>query len=207
MVFDTGRTEETNRDRLTPQGCTQQFDPYRSDASDEFILLTLCAKERRYRKPFVFLHLRAHSKLEDSIAILLRLLTMFSLFSSCFRSSKLPEEPAAKMLVDPEAQTPGVVQLANATTQPGCTFCSVEEHPEQFNLVYEDELLVAFNDRKPSAKHHLLVCPKTHVGRYSQVISSLKGRLISVFREREVYDEARRPSSCVIISLVFFECP
>ncbi|KAH6909315.1 HIT-like domain-containing protein [Coprinopsis sp. MPI-PUGE-AT-0042] len=88
---------------------------------------------------------------------------MFSLFSSCFRSSHLSEAPTAKMLVDPEAQTPGIAQLATVTTKPGCKFCSIDERHGQFDLVYEDDLLVAFNDRKPAAKHHLLVCPKTHV--------------------------------------------
>lgn len=50
-----------------------------------------------------------------------------------------------------------------ANTKPGCTFCGAHERPDQFKIVYEDELLVAFEDIRPAAKHHVLVCPKHHV--------------------------------------------
>ena len=44
-----------------------------------------------------------------------------------------------------------------------CKFCQIISENDKNVILYEDEHLVIFNDIKPSAKHHLLVVPKTHI--------------------------------------------
>ncbi|KAJ3292722.1 hypothetical protein HDU79_001116 [Rhizoclosmatium sp. JEL0117] len=47
----------------------------------------------------------------------------------------------------------------------GCIFCGIADNPkEQSRKVYEDERFVAFHDINPSAKVHLLIVPKEHIG-------------------------------------------
>ncbi|KAJ7266553.1 HIT-like protein [Mycena rebaudengoi] len=43
-----------------------------------------------------------------------------------------------------------------------CAFCQVTQS-EGFNIVYEDETFVAFQDHKPAAVHHIQVIPKRHI--------------------------------------------
>ncbi|KAF8151248.1 HIT-like protein [Mycena galopus ATCC 62051] len=43
-----------------------------------------------------------------------------------------------------------------------CPFCDVSSK-NGFNVVYEDELFVAFLDRKPAAEHHIQLVPKRHI--------------------------------------------
>ncbi|KIP11088.1 hypothetical protein PHLGIDRAFT_100407 [Phlebiopsis gigantea 11061_1 CR5-6] len=44
----------------------------------------------------------------------------------------------------------------------GCTFCGVSKE-KGFDVVWEDDAFVVFNDRNPASKHHLLVIPRRHV--------------------------------------------
>lgn len=48
--------------------------------------------------------------------------------------------------------------------KPGCIFCKIAAKEEETSLIYEDEEISAFSDRKPAAKHHYLVVPKQHYG-------------------------------------------
>ncbi|WVR05621.1 hypothetical protein IAU60_002643 [Kwoniella sp. DSM 27419] len=43
-----------------------------------------------------------------------------------------------------------------------CIFCNVSP-ARGFNVVYEDDTLIAFHDRTPRAKVHLLIIPRYHV--------------------------------------------
>lgn len=44
-----------------------------------------------------------------------------------------------------------------------CLFCKIanKEIPSQY--VYEDDLVIAFNDIEPQAPHHILIIPKEHI--------------------------------------------
>lgn len=44
-----------------------------------------------------------------------------------------------------------------------CVFCNVTT-ANGFNIVYEDNDLIAFHDRAPGAKSHLLITPRKHIG-------------------------------------------
>ncbi|RIA98743.1 HIT-like domain-containing protein [Glomus cerebriforme] len=44
-----------------------------------------------------------------------------------------------------------------------CTFCAISSERDFTSLLYVDENVVAFNDIKPAATHHVLVVPKKHI--------------------------------------------
>ncbi|WWC60557.1 uncharacterized protein I303_103131 [Kwoniella dejecticola CBS 10117] len=67
-------------------------------------------------------------------------------FLSCF--------PSRKTLGDEDSLAP----LSGG----GCIFCNVSKE-KGFNIVYEDEELIAFHDRTPRAKVHLLIIPRRHL--------------------------------------------
>lgn len=49
-----------------------------------------------------------------------------------------------------------------------CIFCKIASK-EIGNLIYEDDLVVAFNDLNPQAPVHVLIIPKKHIERISDV--------------------------------------
>ena len=44
-----------------------------------------------------------------------------------------------------------------------CLFCKIVERAIPADIVYEDDLLLAFNDISPQAPTHVLIVPKTHI--------------------------------------------
>jgi histidine triad (HIT) family protein len=44
-----------------------------------------------------------------------------------------------------------------------CLFCRIIRGEAQSQMVYQDDLAVAFKDIRPQAPVHLLVCPKKHI--------------------------------------------
>ncbi len=44
-----------------------------------------------------------------------------------------------------------------------CIFCKIANGQIPSNLVYEDELVAAFNDMNPQAPVHILIVPKVHI--------------------------------------------
>ena len=51
---------------------------------------------------------------------------------------------------------------------PDCIFCKIA-NGEMGTLVYEDETVAAFNDLSPQAPVHVLIIPKKHIARISDV--------------------------------------
>ena len=49
-----------------------------------------------------------------------------------------------------------------------CIFCKIA-NKEMGKLVYEDETVAAFNDLNPQAPVHVLIIPKKHIARISDV--------------------------------------
>jgi histidine triad (HIT) family protein len=64
-----------------------------------------------------------------------------------------------------------------------CIFCKIA-NKEIGKLVYEDELVAAFDDINPQAPVHVLVIPKKHIARISDIEGEdeimLMGRLLAV---------------------------
>lgn len=52
----------------------------------------------------------------------------------------------------------------NLGRKTGCVFCKIAAKEQDTPLVYEDESMAVFSDRRPAAKHHYLVIPKEHYG-------------------------------------------
>ncbi|SGY13380.1 BQ5605_C010g05848 [Microbotryum silenes-dioicae] len=65
-------------------------------------------------------------------------------------------------------------------TEEGCTFCEIRDRVQRAARVYEDEHVMAFLDILPIREGHLLVVPKAHYARVSQLPSILSSHLGSV---------------------------
>ena len=44
-----------------------------------------------------------------------------------------------------------------------CIFCKIANKEIPSEIVYEDDLVIAFKDLSPTAPHHILVIPKQHI--------------------------------------------
>lgn len=63
----------------------------------------------------------------------------------------------------------------------GCLFCDIVNRRLPANIVFEDEYVVAFEDVKAQAPLHVLVVPKDHIEKVSDMTeanSAIAGRLI-----------------------------
>jgi histidine triad (HIT) family protein len=52
--------------------------------------------------------------------------------------------------------------------EPSCLFCRIVRKEIPAKIVFEDERVLAFHDVAPKAPTHVIVIPKTHVGRLSE---------------------------------------
>ncbi len=62
-----------------------------------------------------------------------------------------------------------------------CIFCKIAHKEIPVVLEYEDEILAAFNDKEPRAPLHVLIIPKNHIARISDLTeqtSELVGRMV-----------------------------
>jgi histidine triad (HIT) family protein len=50
-----------------------------------------------------------------------------------------------------------------------CLFCKIANHELQSNIIYEDDLVVAFDDIKPQAPQHKLIIPRKHIATLNDV--------------------------------------
>ena len=55
----------------------------------------------------------------------------------------------------------------------GCLFCEIAEKNRPAKLIYEDDLVIAFEDINPQAPVHCLIVPKKHI---STSLGIRKGR-------------------------------
>ena len=67
----------------------------------------------------------------------------------------------------------------------GCIFCDIANKKTATSLLYEDELVVVFDDLYPKAPIHKLIIPKQHIETINDVTpkqESLVGHLFTVAR-------------------------
>jgi histidine triad (HIT) family protein len=50
-----------------------------------------------------------------------------------------------------------------------CIFCKIAKKEIPTSVEYEDEAIIAFNDKNPEAPVHMLIMPKEHIGRISDI--------------------------------------
>ncbi len=68
-------------------------------------------------------------------------------------------------------------------TDEDCIFCKIVRGEIPAQKVYEDELVLAFNDIKPQAPLHVLVVPKRHIAMLDEASAEdapALGRMLSV---------------------------
>ena len=66
-----------------------------------------------------------------------------------------------------------------------CIFCKIANKEIPSSVVYEDELVLAFNDINPVAPVHILVVPKKHIASANDIKSlsgSMTPKYIMIFR-------------------------
>lgn len=64
------------------------------------------------------------------------------------------------------------------TDTPDCIFCKIASHAIPVDAIYEDDQVIAFNDREPQAPTHLLVIPKQHFANVGAADAILLGSLL-----------------------------
>ncbi|MDI6869960.1 MAG: histidine triad nucleotide-binding protein [Bacillota bacterium] len=67
-----------------------------------------------------------------------------------------------------------------------CLFCRIAAKEIPAQVVYEDELIIAFRDINPQAPVHLLIIPKGHVASVREIDEAhplVAGRLLRVARD------------------------
>ena len=57
-----------------------------------------------------------------------------------------------------------------------CIFCKIAAHEIPSTVVYEDDLVIAFDDLNPQAPVHTLVIPKGH---YADIVDGVPGEVLA----------------------------
>lgn len=71
---------------------------------------------------------------------------------------------------------------------PDCIFCKIIKKEIPSEIIFEDDLVLAFNDRFPVASTHVLIIPKEHIESVNHLTETeknekLMGRLILVAKK------------------------
>ena len=81
-----------------------------------------------------------------------------------------------------------------------CPFCRIASHVEPAAMVYEDEALMAFMDKNPVTRGHLLVAPKAHYETLLDLDADLVSRLfVLVARVAKALWRALRPDGLNVL--------
>lgn len=80
-----------------------------------------------------------------------------------------------------------------------CIFCKIAKKEIETSIEYEDESIIAFNDKNPQAPVHVLIMPKEHIERVNDITvdsMNLLGEMVivakEIVRERGVFDSGYR---------------
>ena len=57
-----------------------------------------------------------------------------------------------------------------------CIFCKIAQHEIPSTIVYEDDMVIAFDDLNPQAPVHTLVVPKAH---YDNIVDDVPGEVLA----------------------------
>lgn len=67
-----------------------------------------------------------------------------------------------------------------------CLFCKIAKKEMNSQIVYEDDLVLAFNDINPQAPHHVLIIPHEHIPTINDVSeknNELLGHMINTSKK------------------------
>lgn len=80
-----------------------------------------------------------------------------------------------------------------------CIFCKIAKKEIGTLIEYEDESIIAFDDKNPQAPIHVLIIPKKHIARVNDITAhnmKLLGKMIiaaqGIARKRGVFDSGYR---------------
>jgi histidine triad (HIT) family protein len=80
-----------------------------------------------------------------------------------------------------------------------CLFCRIIKREIPASIVYEDDLLLAFNDIHPQAPTHVLLVPKRHIPSLNemgagdnQIVGELHRRAAALARDRGIAESGFR---------------
>ena len=80
-----------------------------------------------------------------------------------------------------------------------CLFCKIVEGSIPSDKVYEDDLVLAFNDISPQAPVHILIIPKTHIATINDLTpeqNNLIGHMVNTAKtiaaEQNIADDGYR---------------
>ena len=81
-------------------------------------------------------------------------------------------------------------------TDTACSFCKIASHEIPSTIVYEDDLVIAFDDLSPQAPVHTLVIPKDHYrditdGVPAETLAAMTHAIDEVARAKELTDGFR----------------
>lgn len=68
-----------------------------------------------------------------------------------------------------------------------CLFCQIIDKTLESQIIYEDDQVIAFNDRYPKAPIHQLIVPKKHIATINNVTTQdteLLGHMIQVAKQQ-----------------------
>jgi len=68
------------------------------------------------------------------------------------------------------------------STEMDCLFCRVAAEQVPADVVYKDDLVVAFRDINPQAPTHILIIPKEHIGYAADLTDSHSALLSQMFK-------------------------
>ncbi len=75
-----------------------------------------------------------------------------------------------------------------------CLFCKIINKEVDSDIVYEDDICVAFKDINPKARVHLLIVPKKHIASIADIEEkdeALMGHLIFVAKKLAAQNDAK----------------
>ena len=67
-----------------------------------------------------------------------------------------------------------------------CIFCEIADKKVSSNIYYEDDDVVAFEDINPQAPSHILIIPKKHINRLTEVNDEdmpILGKMVNVAKK------------------------
>jgi histidine triad (HIT) family protein len=84
-----------------------------------------------------------------------------------------------------------------------CIFCRIAKKEIPSQVIYEDELVMAFRDLNPQAPVHVLIIPKQHLGSVSEIDDAhplLAGRLLKVARDLAVQEKVAEEGFRLVVN-------
>lgn len=80
-----------------------------------------------------------------------------------------------------------------------CIFCKIAAKKIETSLEYEDESIIAFDDKNPQAPVHVLIIPREHIEKINDITANttkLLGKMIvaakEIAKEKKIFDSGYR---------------